>query len=188
MATTVKAAPTWSDVKAELAHFDRAGLLGLLKDLHGMSRDNQAFLNARLGLGADPLAPFKKIISRWINPDVIKRQDASVAKAKKAISDYQKAIGLPNGVAELSVFYCEQAALQLSDCGMDDEGYFSALVRMFERALTAVMKLPPAERAGLVDRLDRVRSGLRDIGWGVKDAVDDLWLDLDPRQGKRAPD
>ena len=37
MATTVKAVPTWSDVKAELAHFDRVGLLGLLKDLHGFA-------------------------------------------------------------------------------------------------------------------------------------------------------
>ena len=187
MATTVKAVPTWSDVKAELAHFDRVGLLGLLKDLHGMSRDNQAFLNARLGLGADPLAPFKKIISRSINPDVIKGQNVSVAKAKKAISDYQKAIGLPQGVAELCVFYCEEAVRLLSDCGMDDESYFAALVRMFERALTTVMTLPPTEQANLVDRLDRVRSALSGIGWGVKDAVDDVWFDLDPRHGDRAP-
>ena len=28
-----KAAPTWSDVKARLAEFDRAGLLGLVQDL-----------------------------------------------------------------------------------------------------------------------------------------------------------
>ena len=187
MATTVKAVPTWSDVKAELAHFDRAGLLGLLKDLHGMSRDNQAFLNARLGLGADPLAPFKKTISRWINPDVIKGEEVSVAKAKKAISDYQKAIGLPEGVAELFVFYCEEAMRLLSDCGMDDEGYFTALVRMFERALTTAMTLPPPDQAEVVDRLDRVRSALTDSGSGVKDAVDNVWFDLDPRHGDRAP-
>ena len=32
-----------------------------------------------------------------------------VAKAKKALADYKKAIGRPEGLAELSVYYCEEA-------------------------------------------------------------------------------
>ena len=71
MTSITKPEPSWRNVKVELEGFDRAGLLGLLKDLHGLSRDNQAFLNARLGLGAAPLDPCKKIISRWIAPMVI---------------------------------------------------------------------------------------------------------------------
>jgi hypothetical protein len=55
-----KRAPTWSEVKAKLAIFDRAGLVGLLSDLHNLSLDNQAFLHARLGLGPDPLAPSRR--------------------------------------------------------------------------------------------------------------------------------
>ena len=47
-----KKSPTWSDVKAKLADFDRASLQGLVKDLYGASKDNQAFLHARFGLGA----------------------------------------------------------------------------------------------------------------------------------------
>jgi hypothetical protein len=47
MASGEKAKPTWRDVKAELDGFDRAGLLGLIKDLHGASQDNEAFLYAR---------------------------------------------------------------------------------------------------------------------------------------------
>ena len=82
MTSTTKPQPSWRDVKAELERFDRAGLLRLLKDLHEVSRDNQAFLNARLGLGAAPLVPYKTIISRWIAPDVMKGQDISVARAK----------------------------------------------------------------------------------------------------------
>ena len=180
MTRTATAVPTWRDVKAELEQFDRAGLFALLKDLHGMSRDNQAFLHARLGLGADPLGPYKKTIARWINPDVMMGQDVSVLKAKKAISDYQKAIGQPQGLAELPVFYCEEAVRLLSDCGMDDEGYFSALVRMFERALIAVMKLPPGEQPNLLNRLDRVRTTLNHIGWGIYDAVNDIWFERVP--------
>jgi len=45
-----------------LDRFDRAGLLGLIKNLHGASRDNKVFLCARLGLGTDPLEPYRKAI------------------------------------------------------------------------------------------------------------------------------
>jgi len=175
MASAKDAKPTWRDVKAELDGFDRAGLLGLIKDLHGASRDNEAFLSARLGLGTDPLEPYRKAISRWICPDVMKGQSVSIAKAKKAISDYKKAAGLPQGVAELSVFYCEAALDLLSWCGMDDEGYYSALVHMFEQALTAVDGLLASERTSFYERLDSVRSAASNLGSGVKDAFDDLW-------------
>src|SRR6476469_9555494 len=90
-----KAAPGWSDVKARLAEFDRAGLQGLVQDLYAASKDNQAFLHARFGLGPDQLSPSKATISRWINPDLMRNQAVSASKAKKAIADYDKAIGRP---------------------------------------------------------------------------------------------
>ena len=92
-----KTVSKWTEVKANLGTFDRAGLIGLLGDLHGLSPDNRAFLQARLGLGSNPLEPYKAIISRWIYPDFFRGQDTSVAKAKKAISDYKKAIGSLRG-------------------------------------------------------------------------------------------
>ena len=79
--------PNWNDVKAKLTQFDRTGLLGLLKDLHALRPENRAFVAARLGVGSDPLSPFKDVISWWIYPDLVKGQDVSVAKAKKAIAD-----------------------------------------------------------------------------------------------------
>ena len=100
-----------------------------------------------------------------------------MAKAKKAVSDYRKAIGLPAGVAELSVFYCESAARLLSECGMEDEGYFAALVRMFDQALAVVVNLNPSERRTFLNRLDGVRSATDAAGWGVKDAMDELWAE-----------
>jgi hypothetical protein len=137
---------TWSDVRAALLHFDRAGLLGLVQDLYTASKDNQAFLHARLGLGHDQLQPFKASISNWICP-VMKNQPISITKAKKAIVDYKKAIGRPDGMAELSIFYCEEAFGFLESCSMEDESYFVALIRMYERSLEFVLSLPPAERA-----------------------------------------
>lgn len=172
--TSRKSQPTWTDVKAKLAGFDHAGLLGLIQDLYAASKDNQTFLHARFTLGDDVLKPYKATIDRWLWPDVFRNQDTSVAKAKKAISDYKKAIAQPEGLAELTVFYCERAAGFSNDIGLQDESYFDALVRMFEQALKAVSGLPETCRPELLRRLDAVRRISHNFGYGVGDDMDDL--------------
>lgn len=165
---------SWSNVKAKLVDFDRAGLLGLVQDLYAASKDNQTFLHARFGLGDDVLKPYKITIDRWLWPDMFKNQDTSVSKAKRAISDYKKAIGQPEGLAELMVFYCERAAGFSDDVGLQDEGYFDALVRMFEQALKVIHSLPEDARPALDGRLDAVRRTSHNFGYGVGDDMDDL--------------
>ena len=115
-----KSAATWSDVKAKLGDFDRAGLLGLVQDLYTSSKDNRNFLHARFRLGGDVLEPYKTIIGRWLRPDLHRHQEYSVAKAKRPIADYKKAAGLPEGIAELTVYYCEQAIRFSKEVGLDD--------------------------------------------------------------------
>ena len=169
-----KSQPTWSDVKAKLADFDRGALLGLVQDLYAAGKENRNFLHARFGLGHDVLKSYKLTIGRWLSPDVFKNQDTSVAKAKKAIADYKKAIGQPDGTAELMVFYCERAAGFSDDVGLQDEGYFGALVRMFEQALKATCGLPAGQRELLLDRLCAVREKSHNFGYGVGDGMDAL--------------
>jgi len=171
---TTKATPSWSDVKTKLVDFDRAGLLGLVQDLYAASQDNKAFLHARFGLGDEPLAPYKDAITRWINPPDY-RKPQSVAKAKKAISDYKKALGQLEGLAELTVFYCEEVFAFLAGCGMDEEDFYGALVRMFEQALKHVMALPKAQQAAFLARLDRVRQLGQNVGWGVGCDFEHFW-------------
>jgi hypothetical protein len=166
--------PSWTDVKSKLAAFDRAGLIGLVHDLYATSKDNQAFLHARFALGGDVLKPYKATIDRWLWPDVFKNQDTSVAKAKKAISDYTKAVGQTEGLAELMVFYCERAAGFSNDVGMQDEAWFDALLRMFEQGLKAIATLPEEARPAFWARLDAVRGIGHNIGYGVGDGMDDL--------------
>lgn len=167
--------PGWSDIKGKLADFDRQGLIGLVQNLYAASKDNQAFLHARFALGGDMLKPYKATIDRWLWPDVFKNQDTSVAKAKKAISDYKKAIGQPEGLAELMVFYCERAAGFSNDVGLQDEGYFDALVRMFGQALKTIDGLPQHCKPALMARLDSVRHISHNFGYGVGDDMDDLF-------------
>ena len=155
-ASKTKKATSWSDVKARLTHFDHDGLVGLVHDLYTANKDNQIFLHARFGLGEDVLAPYKVTINRWLWPDMFRNQNASVAEAKKSIASYKKAIGDPEGLAELMVFYCERASGFSVEVGLQDEGFFIALVRMFEQALQAIARLPDALRPLLMERLDAV--------------------------------
>ena len=172
-----KSQPTWKDVKAGLEGFDRPALLGLVHDLYAAHKDNQTFLHARLGLEKDVLKPYKQMIDRWLWPDVLRNQDTSVAKAKRAIYQYQKAAGEPAGLAELRVFYCELSAGFCKEFGNDDEDYLNALVRMFEQALNLAKTLPAESRDTLLDRLDRVRDICRNFGYGVAEAMDDIFAE-----------
>jgi hypothetical protein len=136
-----KSQPTWTDVKSKLASFDRAALLATLQDLSTASENNRAFFHARFGLSEDPLQPYKKTIDRWLWPDVFRGQQASVSKAKRAITEYKHAIGNPGGMAELMVFYCERAAGFCADADLTDPPYLDALVRMFALALKTTTAL-----------------------------------------------
>jgi len=179
VANKKRASPTWIDVRAALLTFDRAGLRGLLQDLYAASKDNQAFLHSRLGLGHDQLKPYKVNISRWICPDVMRNCPISISKAKKAIADYKKAIRRPEGLAELSIFYCEEAFNFLDSCSMEDESYFVALIRMYDRSLSIVLELAPAGRAAYLERLDKLRARGGHVGWGVQDELNSLWYAAD---------
>jgi hypothetical protein len=179
VANEKSASPTWIDVRAAPNNFDRAGLLGLVQDLYAGSKDNQAFLHARLSLGRDQLAPYKTMVSNWICPDLTRKKSVSASRAKKAIADYKKAIGKPEGLVELSIFYCEEAFSFLETCGMEEESYFLALIHMYDQALRLVSNLPPDIRINYVDRLDKLRSRGRHVGWGVEDELNSLWFAAD---------
>ena len=169
--------PRWTGVKAKLTSLDRIGLIGLVQDPYALHKDNQTFLHTRFGLGKDVLKPYKETLDRWLWPDVMRNQEISVAKAKQAISSYRKAVGEPAGLADLMVSYCENAAGFSNDVGYQDEGYFDALVHMFEQALKVTRQLSAADRDALIARLDRVRSISHNLGYGVGDDMDSLLID-----------
>jgi hypothetical protein len=169
-----KTSPTWSDVKTKLAEFDRAAVLTLLQDLYSASKENQTFLHARFGLGADTLKPYKTLIARWLWPDISRGQDTSISKAKKAIADYKKAVGRPEELAELMTFYCEQAAGFCREVGFSDETLFVSLMGMFAQALKLATTLAPVRRDILLERLHGVSRLSNDFGYGLGEEMKDV--------------
>ena len=149
------------------------------EDLYAADKANRVFLHTRFGLGEDVLEPYKEILDRWLWPDIMRNQNTSVAKAKQAVANYQKAIAEPAGLAELTVPYCETAVGFCHSVGYADEAYLGALLQMFEEALAVTGTLPASERKKIRARLGRVCRTSHDFGYGVGDEMDDLLNDVD---------
>jgi hypothetical protein len=107
----------------------------------------------------------------------MKSQFVSISKAKKAIADYKKAIGEPAGLAELSIFYCEEAFGFVESCAFEDDRYFVAVIRMYDQAVKLVVVLPVAERHDFAKRLGNLRSRASLVGWGIDDQLNSIWYE-----------
>jgi len=169
----------WAEVKTHLASFDRAALLGVLQDLYTVDERSRAFLHARFGVSEDPLQPYKKAIDTSLWPDVFRGERTSIASARRAITQYKKALGDPAGLAELLVFYCERAAGFCQEVDHRDTAYLNALVRMFEQALKASVGLNRKVRNDFLAWLDHVRRTGRQLGNGVGEDMDVLLSEVD---------
>jgi phage-related protein len=62
------------------------------------------------------------------------------------------------------------------------------LVRMFEQALKAIVALEPSEQDAFVARLERVREGGHNWGWGVGDDMDDLMAEYGFVEERQEPE
>ena len=171
MAKSKSVDATWSDMKAEIAKLDTRQLVSLLADLYRFSKENQAFLNARFAVVADPFDPYKRIIAECMYPDVYKNKPVRISKAKKAISDYSKAVGDSLGEAELMTFFVEQGNAFTIEFGDIDEEFYDALLRMYRRAIEKIPSLPEERRGELKARLRTIMTSSVDIGWGYHDAL-----------------
>ena len=166
-----KAGASWSDVKRKVTKLDAPQLINLVADLYRLSKENQAFLHARLAVVEDPLESYKKIVDECMYPDVHKNKPIQIARAKKAISDYSKAVGDALGEAELMTFFVEQGNALTIDYGDIDEEFYAALNLMYRRALDKVCSLPDASQDAFKVRLEAIMRSSAHIGWGYQDEL-----------------
>ena len=177
-----KKKPSWSDVKLAIADFERSALIGLISDLYAYSTPNKDFLHARFSLGSDALKPYKKIIEDALFPDVMSNDDVEIATAKKAISDYGKAVGDPKGLLELMVHFVECGASFSLDVGYGDEYFFAALERMYEKAIKLLLTLDEATIDDYYGRFEELMISTSDIGWGFHDTLGDIFYEAFPEE------
>ena len=166
-------APSWTDIKTVLINSDHKQLIKLISDLYNFSNENKTFLHTRYNVGDDKLGPYKKIIEENMYPDVFRNKPIQVAKAKKAISSYSKAVGDDMGQAELMVYFVECGNNLTLDLGDIDEAFYDALNSMYKRAFDKVLSLPVKQKHEFKRRLKEIMTSSSGIGWGYYDTLAD---------------
>ena len=117
----------------------------------------------------------KKIISDCLYPDVQRDRPLQVAKAKKAVADFCKAVAEPVLHAELMVFFLEQGNAFTVEYGDIDAGFYDALLAMARRAVQAICGLPKEIRESYRERFAEVVRSSSRIGWGYHDELTEIY-------------
>lgn len=60
---------SWSNVKVSLSSMDRAGLVGVIRDLYEASTSNRRFLHARFVRANDTLGEYRDLVNKAVFPD-----------------------------------------------------------------------------------------------------------------------
>jgi|LauGreDrversion4_2_1035121.scaffolds.fasta_scaffold18276_5 hypothetical protein len=166
---------TWSAVKSAASKLSQKELLGLIGELYRLSSQNKAFLHARFADQSIAMDEFKTIVSECLNPDVSRDRPLQVAKAKKAVADFCKAVADPITHADLMVFFLEQGNAFTLEYGDIDAGFYSALVAMARHAAEVICSLPIGLQEPFMERLGEVVRSSSGIGWGYHDDLADIY-------------
>ena len=161
----------WAKIKTRLEKQSRKDLLNQLKDIYELDDKNSRFLEARFLTTKSSLAPYKKIISRALYPDVFDHETVSLATARKAISDFKKASGDITGLLELMVFYVEQGNDFTLEYGDMDEQFYSSLESMFDGVIKLLLKSDQKLVDLFLPRLQTIVKKANGMGWGYYDYI-----------------
>jgi len=161
--------PTWASIKSSLKNKNSAELLKIMADLYALNPQNKLFFAALASAEEEGLAPYKKIISRAVYPDVSRNEDIQLAVGRKAIADYFKATKNKQGQLALMLHYFEMGNQCTMDYGDMDERFYSSLESMLDKMLDTLKALPEDVVEQYIPRLEASILSVRDTGWGYYD-------------------
>ena len=145
-------------------------------------------MDARFLKDRQVLERYKTQIKKYLPPSESWResQPLRLREAKKAISDYKKALGDPIDLIELMVHYVECGTNFLCEFGDMYEQYYISLESVFEKALTLMKQQEELEITAFISRLGVVVKKARDMGWGYYDTISDLLDEAYPSVSNKA--
>ncbi len=181
-----KTQPTWTDVKIVLSQMRREELICTIDALYKLRKENKQFLHTRFKLGENALDEYKQKISNGVNPSSVKAK-ISFKNARQALSDYKHAIGDPEGLAELMVFYCEECAKSIRKYGVWEQ-YADATINIWSATLKHLTKLSKAKQLVFWNRLEAASKHMGNVGWGVSDCVGEYMDEYAPSAEKTEED
>jgi hypothetical protein len=169
----------WSDIKRTLKGLDRNSLLGLVKDLFGLSEENRTFLSARFvpaGKGGrTPIDGFRERIEKEFFPGPGKFGDGKVAPVRKAVREFWKATADARGTLDLTLHGVEQGTAFTSDFGDTDGPFYAGLCALLDEFDKLLRQRDHRVLYPLfAERLRQLREDADGIGWGYGDFVADI--------------
>jgi hypothetical protein len=169
-------------VKASLSSVDRAGLVGIIRDLYDASAANRRFLHARFVPAAAALDEYRDLVNKAVFPDPFSQRPIRLRDAAAAISDYKRSTGDLVGVVDLLLTFVEAGTEQAADLGYGDETYFSTLERKLAEAASLLEALPDEARREAAARFIRLGKYQERIGWGYGDYLADIAARVQQRE------
>lgn len=175
--------PTWSQIKAELKHWDKAQLTGLIQDLFRHSQDNRDFLAARLlseTLGEQTRAPYLgRIEAAFYDKRGWPAKRLNLKNARSAIREYQRATSDAAGTLDLMLVYVETGTEFTREFGDIDEAFYDSLSSVWNEIRTLLTSKEGAKLYGPVRaRLGELAERADGIGWGYGDEVGDVVYEI----------
>jgi hypothetical protein len=165
---------TWAAVKGNLDRIDRAGLLGVIRDLYEAAEVNRRFLHARFVPAASTLEDYRRMIRAALFPDPFSQRPIRLRDATATITEYKRATGDLTGTVDLMLEFVEAGTEQAADLGYGDEAYFAALERKVKEVVQSLAALAEVDRNAATERLVKLGEYQGTIGWGYCDFLGDV--------------
>ena len=175
MAKKEKPANSWRDIRAILSKADDSEVLKLVGELYALRKENQDFLHARYLKDADILVPYKETIARYISPAEPWKNPVKTSLARKAISDYRKAVGDPEKLTELMLFYVECGVGHILDWDDNDDAMQNSIFRVFAEGMETLDRCEKDVAGKLLPRFEAVVQSTANMNWGFYEALRDTF-------------
>jgi hypothetical protein len=159
-------------IRSTLLSREPSELVGLIGELYRLSKENQRFLESKLGDASKQLTIYRQLVSNCLFPDPLsKNSEVRISEAKRAISQYQRATQDSAGTVDLMFVFVEAGTAFANDLGYGDDGFFNALENMLSRALDLLTRGNADFRQSMRPRLARLATSAGNLGWGYGDFV-----------------
>ncbi len=119
------------------------------------------------------MVPYKEIIKHNVSPADPLKHPIRLSPARKAISDYRKAVGDPEGLAELMLFYVECGINFTLEMGDIDEAFYSSMDSVYYDGMKMLNRCDKDVIGKLLPRFEALIHLAVDMGWGVYDGFRD---------------
>lgn len=163
----------WTTIKRHLKDWDAARLTALVKDLYDSSSANRTFLEARTQATASGGAALEIYRARIVEQFFPKRGfgKLKLSEARKAVREYKKATGNAEGTIELLLTYLENGNEFTCQYGDISASFYDSLCSVMDELAGMLKSEGRAVYAKVSDRLDRVATKAKGIGWGYGDHI-----------------